>query len=75
VSAPPRAARPGPLGRCDAPTCRSPESYTHLKSGRHSFEVGAVNAAGVDPRPAVKQFTIWLSSVGRERSEVRSFGG
>lgn len=39
--------------------CKSPKKYTHLKPGRHAFEVRAVNPAGrVDPTPAKKKFTL-----------------
>ncbi len=33
-------------------TCSSPETYRHLRAGRHVFEVLAANAAGADPTPA-----------------------
>ncbi|HEY3434067.1 MAG TPA: hypothetical protein VGK41_00300 [Solirubrobacterales bacterium] len=37
--------------------CSSPRAYKHLKSGRHTFKVKAVDAAGnVDPTPAVARF-------------------
>ncbi len=39
-------------------SCRSPKSYKHLKRGAYSFVVRGVNAAGADPRPASKTFTI-----------------
>jgi len=39
--------------------CKSPKKYTHLKPGRHAFEVRAVNPDGrVDPTPAKKKFTL-----------------
>lgn len=39
--------------------CSSPRSYRHLKPGRHTFRVEAVDAAGnVDPTPAVAQIKI-----------------
>ncbi len=38
--------------------CRSPKSYTHLQPGRYTFLVRAFNAAGPDPTPASKKFTI-----------------
>jgi hypothetical protein len=38
--------------------CRSPKTYKQLKPGTYTFEVRACNAAGVDPTPAKKSFTI-----------------
>jgi hypothetical protein len=38
--------------------CRSPKTYKHLKPGKYTFEVRAFNAAGADPTPAKKSFTI-----------------
>ena len=38
--------------------CGSPKSYAHMKAGRYTFLVRGVNAAGVDPTPARKTFTI-----------------
>jgi hypothetical protein len=38
--------------------CRSPKTYTHLKPGRHTFQVKAKDGAGVDPTPAVRKFTV-----------------
>jgi hypothetical protein len=39
-------------------TCRSPKTYTPLTQGNYTFEVRALNAAGVDPSPATKAFRI-----------------
>jgi hypothetical protein len=55
---------PGARFRCklDAhalTVCGSPQTYKHLKAGRHIFSVVAVDAAGAqDPTPALAQFTI-----------------
>lgn len=38
--------------------CRSPKTYKHLKPGKYTFEVRAVNSAGPDPTPAIKKFRI-----------------
>ena len=39
--------------------CRSPRIYRHLRPGRHTFKVKAVDAAGnADPTPAIRRFTI-----------------
>ena len=39
--------------------CRSPRIYRHLRPGRHTFRVKAIDAAGnVDPSPAVKRFRL-----------------
>jgi hypothetical protein len=38
--------------------CSSPKTYKHLKPGRYTFKVRAVNSAGPDPRPAVKKFKL-----------------
>lgn len=38
--------------------CRSPKSYKHVKGGRYTFYVRAVNAAGADKTPATKSFKI-----------------
>lgn len=38
--------------------CASPRTYPHLAPGRYRFEVRAVNAAGPDPSPAVRGFTL-----------------
>jgi hypothetical protein len=39
--------------------CTSPQTYTALAEGAHTFEVRAVNAAGeVDPTPASASFTV-----------------
>jgi hypothetical protein len=40
-------------------SCRSPKVYRHLKKGRHTFEVKAVDARGkADPTPATRRFTV-----------------
>ena len=40
-------------------TCTSPQQYTALAEGAHTFQVRAVNAAGeVDPTPANSSFTL-----------------
>jgi hypothetical protein len=40
-------------------TCSSPKTYTHLKKGKHTFSVEAVDAAGLaDPTPATQTFKI-----------------
>jgi hypothetical protein len=39
-------------------SCRSHTTYKHLKSGRYTIEVRAVNSAGHDPNPAIKKFRI-----------------
>jgi hypothetical protein len=38
--------------------CRSPKSYRHLRPGKYTFEVRAVNGSLHDPTPATKKFTI-----------------
>jgi len=38
--------------------CSSPKRYNHLKPGKYTFEVRAVNSAGSDAVPAVKKFKI-----------------
>jgi hypothetical protein len=39
--------------------CRSPKTYKHLKKGRHTFRVKAVDRRGkVDPTPATKRFKV-----------------
>jgi hypothetical protein len=39
--------------------CSSPKKYKHLSSGKHKFEVRAVDKAGnIDASPAKKKFTI-----------------
>lgn len=39
-------------------SCASPQRYRHLKPGRYTFEVRAVNSAGPDPTPATRRFRI-----------------
>ena len=40
-------------------SCRSPKVYRHLKKGRHTFAVKAVDARGkADPTPATRRFTV-----------------
>jgi hypothetical protein len=40
-------------------SCRSPKTYKHLKKGRHTFEVKAVDRRGkLDPTPATRRFTV-----------------
>ncbi|HEY7256631.1 MAG TPA: hypothetical protein VH476_08090 [Solirubrobacterales bacterium] len=47
------------IDRRPAKPCRSPKSYGHLKPGRHTFSVVAVDAGGsTDPTPAVRKFKI-----------------
>ena len=41
-----------------AEPCTSPKEYVGLDDGPHSFEVVAATAAGADPTPAEKQFTL-----------------
>jgi hypothetical protein len=38
--------------------CRSPQTYTHPKPGKYTFDARAFNAVGADPTPAKKSFTI-----------------
>lgn len=38
--------------------CRSPIQYKHLKPGRYTFRVRALDVFGPDPKPAVRQFKI-----------------
>jgi hypothetical protein len=47
------------IDRRPARPCRSPKSYGHLRAGRHSFSVDAVDAEGLaDPSPALRRFRI-----------------
>ncbi|MDX6605986.1 MAG: hypothetical protein QOD14_526 [Solirubrobacterales bacterium] len=39
-------------------SCSSPKSYKHLKPGRYTFEVRALNSNGPDSNPATKKFRI-----------------
>ncbi len=39
-------------------SCTSPKTYKHLKHGKYTFEVRAVNSAGVDPNPAIRKFKV-----------------
>jgi DNA-binding beta-propeller fold protein YncE len=38
--------------------CKSPKTYTHLKTGRYLFEVRALDGGVKDPSPAKKKFRI-----------------
>jgi hypothetical protein len=38
--------------------CKSPKTYTHLKTGRYTFEVRALDGGVKDPSPAKKKFRI-----------------
>ena len=38
--------------------CTSPQAYTGLSAGSHTFSVRAVNAAGADPTPASSTWTV-----------------
>lgn len=38
--------------------CSSPKAYTHLAKAKYTFAVEAYNAAGSDPHPATRTFTI-----------------
>ncbi len=39
-------------------TCRSPQTYKHLRRGKYTFKVRAFNAAGVDRTPAKRSFKV-----------------
>jgi hypothetical protein len=39
-------------------SCASPRRYNHLKPGRYTFEVRAVNSVGSDPTPAARKFKV-----------------
>jgi hypothetical protein len=39
-------------------SCASPKTYRHLKPGRYTFKVRAVNSAGPDPTPKTRRFKI-----------------
>ncbi len=39
-------------------TCKSPKTYMHLKTGRYTFEVRALDGGVKDPSPAKKKFRI-----------------
>lgn len=57
-----QSTEPGSTFRCKLDShpfiaCSSPQTYKHLKPGRHMLEVAAIDAAGnQDPTPAVAQF-------------------
>ncbi len=53
-----RVAKDHKKGKPKFASCRSPQSYKHLKPGTYSFIVRGVNAVGADPHPASKTFTI-----------------
>jgi hypothetical protein len=59
-----QSSEPGSTFRCKLDShpfapCSSPQTYKHLKPGRHTFKVAAIDAAGNrDPWPAAAQFTI-----------------
>ncbi len=38
--------------------CRSPKTYRHLKPGRYTFEVRAINRAGPDSTPVKREFRL-----------------
>ncbi|MFN7929037.1 MAG: Ig domain-containing protein [Blastocatellia bacterium] len=43
--------------------CTSPQSYSGLANGAHTFQVRAKNAAGnVDPTPAIYPWTVFVAS-------------
>ena len=42
----------------DFAPCSSPKIYKHLKRGKYTFMVRAVNAAGTDPTPATQKFKV-----------------
>ena len=42
----------------DFQPCSSPQSYSSLTDGLHTFEVRATNTAGTDPTPASRSFTV-----------------
>ncbi len=47
------------IDRKPAKPCTSPKRYRHLKAGKHSFSVEAVDPAGdTDPTPALRKFNI-----------------
>jgi DNA-directed RNA polymerase specialized sigma24 family protein len=47
------------LDRVAFARCVSPKSYPHLKRGRHSFRVRAVDGAGnIDPTPALRKWQV-----------------
>lgn len=47
------------LDKGDFKSCSSPRSYKHLKAGKHTFKVKAVDAAGnVDQSPAIARFQL-----------------
>jgi hypothetical protein len=59
-----RSDEPGSKFRCKLDrrpfkACSSPKTYKHLRSGRHTFKVAAVDAAGnIDRTPAIAHFLI-----------------
>jgi hypothetical protein len=47
------------LDKGDFKPCSAPRSYKHLKAGKHTFKVKAVDAAGnVDQAPAIARFQV-----------------
>lgn len=47
------------IDRKPAKPCASPKSYGHLRAGKHTFSVDAVDLAGnTDPTPAIRKFRI-----------------
>ena len=57
-----RLVRPKPKGRkrprAAFSACASPKTYLHLKPGRYTFEVRALNSAGPDSTPVARSFRI-----------------
>jgi Divergent InlB B-repeat domain len=52
-------------------TCAPGKTYRHLRRGRYTFEVRAINAAGPDPVPAKRRFRMERPE---RRSRVRRVG-
>ena len=53
--------------------CTSPQIYSNLTQGGHTFQVRAVNQAGADPSPALSTWTI--DSVAPTISNINVFPG
>jgi hypothetical protein len=58
--------------------CSSPKTYRHLRSGRHTFAVDAVDATGnEDPTPAIMRFTVPQQTQTRAQAQpliLQGFG-
>ena len=50
-------------------TCKAPRAFKHLRPGRYTFKVRALDVLGADAHPATRHFTIRARRAGKAKGK------